>query len=121
MKAGESLASFASLVLLVSVGLGAMSGCAIRLGPDASVPGEFPCDDVRACPLSESPCRLAHCLEGSCVHVPAPASPLPSGSQVAGDCRELACDGEGNVVVTARADDTPASDSQAVQRGGLRR
>jgi alpha-tubulin suppressor-like RCC1 family protein len=57
------------------------------------------------------------CEDGVCVHVPAPAGSLPSEMQVQGDCKQLACDGDGNVATWGLMSDAPAEDGNPCTEG----
>lgn len=87
--------------------------CKVKLvdGPDFDTEGLIPCETSDTCPAPEdSPCLAALCLEGFCVHTPAPDGPLPDVDQVAGDCRHLYCSAGGAVVPYPARFDTPADD-----------
>jgi alpha-tubulin suppressor-like RCC1 family protein len=94
-----------SLLALALVAL----GCKVRIR-NASNEGGSSCSDSEECPLPQSPCRLAMCQDGVCVHVPAPGGSLASELQAQGDCKQLACDGNGNVTTWGLLSDVPPED-----------
>lgn len=49
----------------------------------------------------------ADCQEGRCVEVPRVAGPAPAGSQNLGDCKQIACNGEGQALESANDADLP--------------
>lgn len=55
----------------------------------------FYCDDPVDCPGIESDCAMRACEQGRCVQAFVAAG-TPVAHQVAGDCRQLLCDGQGN-------------------------
>ena len=50
------------------------------------------------------------CLDGECVHVPAPQGTLPADEQQPGDCQQLYCDGQGSVSAFPARIDLPVDD-----------
>ena len=49
----------------------------------------------------------ADCQEGRCVEVPRLAGPAPAGVQNLGDCKQIGCNGEGQVLETPNDADLP--------------
>ncbi|WP_437324436.1 hypothetical protein [Sorangium sp. So ce381] len=65
-------------------------------GSGGSGGGGVPCTADTDCPAPDSECAIARCADGGCT-----TEPVASGTsvkvQVAGDCRERVCDGDGAV------------------------
>ncbi len=71
-------------------------------GSDGGGPSE--CDVASDCPTPPFPdCRTVACAEHRCVTTDA-AVGVPTTSQIAGDCRQIECDGHG-LVLSANVDD----------------
>jgi alpha-tubulin suppressor-like RCC1 family protein len=91
--------------------LTSLCACKLKLNDGAeSAPGEFPCEHSETCPVADTPCLAALCLDEQCVYVPAPDGVLPQEDQSSGDCTHLYCDGEGEVWVQTAQFDAPADD-----------
>lgn len=65
------------------------------------------CQSVTDCGSPPSRCVALTCEQGQCVSAPRQAGPLASNEQVAGDCRKLRCDGNGNEGSKPELDDVP--------------
>jgi alpha-tubulin suppressor-like RCC1 family protein len=70
-----------------------------------------PCVGDADCPAPASACLTSSCRAGRCVAAPAAAGPVPD-IQVAGDCRQAVCDGQGHLVSRADEHDVPADDDE---------
>ncbi len=90
----------------------ALGGCKLRVrdGSEPATDDPLACEYSDECPVPSSPCLAAMCLEGSCVHTPAPRAPLPPEDQRKGDCKHLSCDGDGGVSSSRASYDLPPSD-----------
>jgi hypothetical protein len=66
--------------------------------------GSVPCTGDADCPAPDSECAIARCIDGGCTTVPV-ASGTPVKEQMAGDCRERVCDGDGAVTEVDDDDD----------------
>ncbi|WP_437294392.1 hypothetical protein [Sorangium sp. So ce426] len=73
--------------------------------------GDVPCTGDTDCPAPDSECATARCVDGGCTTEPV-ASGTPVKDQMAGDCRERVCDGEGAVTEVADDDDVRDDHSQ---------
>jgi alpha-tubulin suppressor-like RCC1 family protein len=90
------------------------ASCGVKIGGKSPEPVEgIACSQSEECPYPTRSCLLAMCLEGRCVFVPAPEGRLSNDDQKNGDCRELYCDSDGNVVPMAANFDVPADDGNA--------
>ena len=89
-----------------------LGACSLKVpGPNAAGSEEgIPCEQSDSCPVASEPCLLSMCLDGQCVFTPAPDGVLPAADQKAGDCRQLYCDTEGQVVPYPALADIPADD-----------
>jgi hypothetical protein len=66
------------------------------------------------CPAGGNACQVAACVGGTCGFAAGPALVLPAGSQTAGDCQKLTCDGTSQTPVSvADNTDLPADDGNA--------
>ena len=62
------------------------------------------------CPAGGA-CQVAKCTTGTCGFIAAPAADLPAGSQLAGDCQKLTCNGTSQTPVSvADNSDLPTDD-----------
>jgi hypothetical protein len=84
--------------------------CRIRVPAHAEEAGEFPCESAEECPAAPNACLLSACWDDQCVYVPAPEGTLPPEMQIAGDCQELSCDGQGEIRTSRAMRDLPADD-----------
>ncbi|WP_437981085.1 hypothetical protein [Sorangium sp. So ce117] len=66
--------------------------------------GDVPCTGDTDCPAPDSECAIARCVDGGCTTEPV-ASGTPVKVQMAGDCRERVCDGDGAVTEVDDDDD----------------
>lgn len=91
--------------------IGLLTDCAVRLPPDGAADREgVLCRAAMECPQPDSPCLLAYCMDQQCVQVPSPDGQLPEEAQRPGDCQQLSCDGNGQVVAYPAGYDEPADD-----------
>ena len=68
------------------------------------------CTQDSQCPAGGA-CQVAKCTTGTCGFIAAPAGDLPAGSQLAGDCQKLTCNGTTQTPVSvADNSDLPADD-----------
>ncbi len=104
--------SFALITVGAVLMFNALGACKLRIknGAEPDTDNPLACEYSEQCPMHTSPCISAMCLEGSCVHVPAPQAPLPPEDQRKGDCKHLYCDGEGGITSSAARYDLPPSD-----------
>jgi len=101
------------LPTLALVALVVLGSCKLKVPDNAAGSDEslIPCETAETCPLPDKPCLAAHCMQGSCVFTPAPPqSQLPSDEQLKGDCKQLYCDGDGDVISYPARFDLPADD-----------
>ncbi|WP_437852112.1 hypothetical protein [Sorangium sp. So ce363] len=73
--------------------------------------GSVPCTGDADCPAPDSECAIARCIDGGCATEPV-ASGTPVKVQMAGDCRERVCDGDGAVTEVDDDDDLRDDHSQ---------
>jgi hypothetical protein len=92
------------------------------LGATCSQMGGNICDGAGSCVTctldsqcpSGGPCQAPKCNAGACGFVAGPALVLPAGSQTAGDCQKLTCDGASQTPVSVADNaDLPADDGNA--------
>ncbi|MDI3291746.1 DUF4215 domain-containing protein [Polyangium sp. 15x6] len=83
----------ASIVTLAFL-LGGWVACNQVAGIREGKPYPDACVTVDDCSVPEPECRTAACVEERCVYADKPAG-TPLATQVAGDCVEVQCDGEG--------------------------
>lgn len=100
-------ATLAWVVLAVGV------TCKVRIPAGETVDGEFPCETSDTCPAPDHGCLVTTCLDGQCVFIPAPNGVLPEEEQVIGDCKELYCSGDGEVISYAAQHDLPRRDGNS--------
>ncbi len=98
------------LALVGSAASAAVGACKVKIPSSQDGHAGLQCEASETCPYPESPCLLAMCLDGECVHVPAPQGNLPEDEQERGDCRQRYCDGQGNVSSFPARIDLPAED-----------
>jgi len=72
--------------------------------------GDFPCERSDECPAATNACLLSMCMDGQCVFVPSPQGTLPSEDQHIGDCKQLYCDGDGEILSHDAQHDLPPYD-----------
>ncbi len=100
MRAAIAGACFAALLVGAT--------CKVRVSGSADeVEGDFPCETCDTCPAPDHGCLISTCMEGQCVFIPAPNGVLPAEEQVVGDCKELFCSGDGEVIAYASQYDLP--------------
>lgn len=95
-----------------ALGLGmVVTSCFTRVGdPQSPVEGR-PCATDRDCPQPANPCQVWTCWREVCTAVNAARDTLIGReSQVAGDCKVLVCDGQGQSVGIADKTDEPPED-----------
>jgi len=102
--------TLASLTLLGAGALWALGACKVKIPSSQGEATGLECETSETCPYPESPCLLAMCLDGECVHVPAPQGNLPEDEQERGDCKQRYCDGHGNISSFPARIDLPADD-----------
>ncbi|MCC6522924.1 MAG: hypothetical protein IT373_09705 [Polyangiaceae bacterium] len=90
--------------------LAGAEACKVRSARSAGGDGDYPCESAADCPQPETPCLVAQCSEGQCVHTYAPPGFLPAGEQKPGDCVAVFCDGGGNAIARSAPRDTPPDD-----------
>ncbi|WP_437764976.1 hypothetical protein WMF27_32425 [Sorangium sp. So ce281] len=73
--------------------------------------GVVSCTGDTDCPTPDSECAVARCVDGGCATEPV-ASGTPVKEQIAGDCRERVCDGDGAVTEVDDDDDLRDDHSQ---------
>ncbi len=95
---------------LATAAIGIPTGCKIKIPASQGGDSGMECETSDTCPYPEGPCLLAMCLDGECVHVPAPEGTLPPDDQQPGDCKQLYCDGQGNVSAFPARIDLPVED-----------
>jgi len=104
--------SFVGLALAILIG---SWSCGEEFGSEANGGGRpssgsgagEACSSLDDCHTPEAPCMRADCQEGRCVEVPRVAGPAPAGSQNLGDCKQISCNGEGQVLEAANDADLP--------------
>ena len=104
------------LALFVAA-LALWGSCKIRVPDGTETVGEFPCTSAEECPAPPNACLLSACWDEQCVYVPAPEGSLPEEAQVAGDCKELYCDGQGEIVASVAQRDVPGEDDNPCTDG----
>lgn len=87
--------------------------CKVRIPTEEGVEGAFPCETSDACPAPDHGCLVATCMDGQCVFIPAPNGLLPEEEQIIGDCKELYCNGDGEVITYASQHDVPRRDGNS--------
>jgi hypothetical protein len=98
------------LTLLGAVTTAAPLACKIKIPASQESASGMECETSDTCPYPDGPCLLAMCLDGECVHVPAPEGTLPEDEQKRGDCQQLYCDGQGNISTFPARIDRPVED-----------
>jgi hypothetical protein len=77
--------------------------------------GNLPCMVASDCNAAPTPCSRAECADGTCRYTSVEAGRLPNDLQAPGDCRELVCDGKGEVVDQAANGDAPEDGKECTQ------
>jgi len=104
-------------ILLGAAALGLVTlgaACFTRIGdPSSPTPEGRPCETDRDCPQPTNPCQVWTCWQQVCTGVAAAKDTLiAKESQVAGDCKVLVCDGQGQTVgIPDKTDEPPADDN----------
>ncbi|MBW2455884.1 MAG: hypothetical protein JRI68_15315 [Deltaproteobacteria bacterium] len=98
------------LALVGSAAGAALGACKVKIPSSQGEASGLECEASETCPYPESPCLLAMCLDGECVHVPAPQGNLPDDEQERGDCKQRYCDGQGSVSSFPARIDLPGDD-----------
>lgn len=68
------------------------------------------CRSATDCPGQDTECQTRICAASICGFANAPAG-APTAAQTLGDCREMECDGAGNIVSAANNSDVPTAPS----------
>ncbi|MBK8252743.1 MAG: hypothetical protein IPK82_08760 [Polyangiaceae bacterium] len=106
-QSGGSGGTGAATATSTSTGGGTSTGTTASTGGSGGHM-QMGCVDVGECPPSPDPCWNAVCSENVCGFLPAEANKLLNAAeQVAGDCRDLVCDGTGSITYLLNPADLP--------------
>lgn len=96
----------------------AATACFTRIGdPNNATPEGRPCASDQDCPQPANPCQVWTCWQQVCTSVAAAKDTLlPKESQVAGDCKVLVCDGQGQSAgIPDKTDEPPEDDNPCAE------